>query len=40
MRLLLARARGLPRAHLLQVEVGHGALVRLDVNGDLLQEVC
>ncbi|WJD63940.1 histidine phosphatase family protein [Pseudomonas kurunegalensis] len=29
MRLLLARARGLPRAQLLQVEVGHGALVRL-----------
>jgi alpha-ribazole phosphatase len=29
MRLLLARARGLPEAHLLQVEVGHGALHRL-----------
>ncbi|PYB71594.1 histidine phosphatase family protein [Pseudomonas sp. LB-090624] len=29
MRLLLARARGLPREHLLQVEVGHGALMRL-----------
>lgn len=26
MRLLLARARGLPREHLLQVEVAHGAL--------------
>lgn len=26
MRLLLARARGLPREHLLQVEVSHGAL--------------
>lgn len=31
MRLLLARARGLPREHLLQVEVGHGALLRLDL---------
>lgn len=29
MRLLLARARGLPRAQLLQVEVGHAALMRL-----------
>lgn len=29
MRLLLARARGLPREQLLQVEVGHGALMRL-----------
>ncbi|WP_145193333.1 alpha-ribazole phosphatase family protein [Pseudomonas sp. URMO17WK12:I11] len=32
MRLLLARARGLPKAQLLQVEVGHGALVRLTVD--------
>ena len=29
MRLLLAEARGLPRAHLLQVEVGHAALCGL-----------
>ncbi len=28
-RLLLARARGLPREHLLQVDVGHGALFGL-----------
>lgn len=37
MRLLLARARGLPREQLLQVEVGHGALVRLQLeeNGQL-----
>ncbi|MFK3776252.1 alpha-ribazole phosphatase family protein [Pseudomonas sp. NPDC089406] len=34
MRLLLARARGLPREQLLQVEVGHGALVRLNVAAD------
>ncbi|MCX5509043.1 alpha-ribazole phosphatase family protein [Pseudomonas sp. BJa3] len=34
MRLLLARARGLPREQLLQVEVGHGALVRLAVAQD------
>ncbi len=34
MRLLLARARGLPREQLLQVEVGHGALVRLTVAED------
>ncbi|UVM18006.1 alpha-ribazole phosphatase family protein [Pseudomonas sp. B21-023] len=34
MRLLLARARGLPREQLLQVEVGHGALVRLAVAED------
>ncbi|MGE7991425.1 alpha-ribazole phosphatase family protein [Pseudomonas sp. NPDC089554] len=34
MRLLLARARGLPREHLLQVEVGHGARVRLVVGAD------
>lgn len=32
MRLLLARARGLPREQLLQVEVGHGALMRLAVD--------
>ncbi|MFO3676146.1 alpha-ribazole phosphatase family protein [Pseudomonas protegens] len=31
MRLLLARARGLPRQQLLNVEVGHGALFRLQV---------
>ncbi|MNG80846.1 Alpha-ribazole phosphatase [compost metagenome] len=34
MRLLLARARGLPKAQLLQVEVGHGALVRLMLRDD------
>ncbi|EMR46545.1 MULTISPECIES: histidine phosphatase family protein [Pseudomonas] len=34
MRLLLARARGLPREQLLQVEVGHGALMRLVPGGD------
>jgi len=34
MRLLLARARGLPREQLLQVQVGHGALHRLRVEGD------
>lgn len=39
MRLLLARARGLPREQLLQVEVGHGALVQLELSGDLLREV-
>lgn len=33
MRLLLARARGLPREQLLQVEVGHGALFGLTVAG-------
>ena len=32
MRLLTARARGLPREQLLQVEVGHGQLVRLQVD--------
>ncbi|WP_144939216.1 alpha-ribazole phosphatase family protein [Pseudomonas alabamensis] len=38
-RLLLARARGLPRAHLLQVEVPHGSLSRLYVDADgLLRE--
>ncbi|MEX5364213.1 alpha-ribazole phosphatase family protein [Pseudomonas guariconensis] len=34
MRLLLARARGLPREQLLQVEVGHGALRRLHLASD------
>jgi alpha-ribazole phosphatase len=34
MRLLLAQARGLPREHLLQVEVGHGALLTLQVAAD------
>ena len=34
MRLLLARARGLPKQQLLQVEVGHGALVRLVMGHD------
>jgi len=35
MRLLLARARGLPREQLLQVEVGHGALFQLAVGDSL-----
>ncbi|MDD0975845.1 alpha-ribazole phosphatase family protein [Pseudomonas fontis] len=34
MRLLLAQARGLPREQLLQVEVRHGALCRLVLQGD------
>lgn len=34
MRLLLARSRGLPREQLLQVEVGHGALMRLEASLD------
>jgi len=34
MRLLLARARGLPREQLLNVEVGHGGLFRLRVAAD------
>lgn len=34
MKLLLARARGLPREHLLNVEVGHGGLFRLQVGAD------
>ena len=38
MRLLLARARGLPREQLLQVQVGHGALHRLHVEADGLTE--
>ena len=32
MRLLLAQARGLPREQLLQVEVGHGALLTIKVH--------
>ncbi|MBC3376639.1 alpha-ribazole phosphatase family protein [Pseudomonas sp. SWRI92] len=40
MRLLLARARGLPREQLLNVEVGHGALFSLSVSaGSVLEEV-
>jgi alpha-ribazole phosphatase len=39
MRLLLARARGLPREQLLQVEVGHGALMRLEGRDGHLREV-
>jgi alpha-ribazole phosphatase len=37
MRLLLAQARGLPREQLLQVDVGHGALlsIQIDANGVL-----
>ncbi|MCK6187561.1 alpha-ribazole phosphatase family protein [Pseudomonas sp. EYE_354] len=39
MRLLLARARGLPREQLLNVEVGHGGLFSLRVSADgVLQE--
>ena len=34
MRLLLARARGMPREQLLNVEVGHGALFSLQVGAD------
>lgn len=34
MRLLLARARGLPREQLLNVEVGHGGLFSLHVDAD------
>ena len=34
MRLLLARARGLPREQLLNVEVGHGGLFSLRVEAD------
>ncbi|WP_449431574.1 alpha-ribazole phosphatase family protein [Pseudomonas putida] len=41
MRLLLARARGLPKAQLLQVEVAHGALLRLVAHDDgQLGEAC
>jgi alpha-ribazole phosphatase len=41
MRLLLAQARGLPRAQLLQVEVAHAALVHLHVALDgQLHEAC
>jgi alpha-ribazole phosphatase len=40
MKLLLAQARSLPRAHLLQVEVGHGGLFGLHVSaGCRLTEV-
>ncbi|RML95850.1 putative Alpha-ribazole-5'-phosphate phosphatase, partial [Pseudomonas syringae pv. maculicola] len=40
MRLLLAQARGLPREQLLQVVVGHGALLSIQVAaGGLLTEV-
>ncbi|NVZ50967.1 alpha-ribazole phosphatase family protein [Pseudomonas sp. B6002] len=40
MRLLLAQARGLPREQLLNVEVGHGGLFRLQVTaGGQLKEV-
>ncbi|KFE54594.1 alpha-ribazole phosphatase family protein [Pseudomonas syringae] len=40
MRLLLAQARGLPREQLLQVQVGHGALLAITVAaGGLLTEV-
>ncbi len=38
-RLLLARARGLPRRALLQVTVAHGALHRLHLDGCRLQEL-
>lgn len=39
MRLLLAQARGLPREQLLQVEVGHGALLTIQVSaGCVLSE--
>ncbi|MGZ0786888.1 alpha-ribazole phosphatase family protein [Pseudomonas saponiphila] len=38
MRLLLARARGLPREQLLSVEVSHGSLFRLKVAPGLLSE--
>lgn len=34
MRLLMAQARGLPREHLLQVEVGHGALLAIEVTAE------
>lgn len=41
MRLLLARARGLPREQLLNVEVAHGTLFSLIVEADgSLKEVC
>ncbi|KGE66345.1 MULTISPECIES: alpha-ribazole phosphatase family protein [Pseudomonas] len=41
MRLLLARARGLPREQLLNVEVGHGGLfsLRVDADGTLTEGV-
>ncbi|OPA99623.1 histidine phosphatase family protein [Pseudomonas fluorescens] len=34
MKLLLARARGLPREHLLNIDVGHGGLFSLQVGAD------
>jgi len=34
MKVLLARARGLPREQLLQIEVAHGALFALQVAAD------
>lgn len=42
MRLLLARARGLPRADMLQVEVAHGQLSRLQIQttGELSECPC
>lgn len=40
MRLLLARARGLPREQLMQVEVGHGATFSLQVADDLSLQEC
>ncbi|MFW9081155.1 alpha-ribazole phosphatase family protein [Pseudomonas sp. P2757] len=41
MRLLLARARGLPREQLLNVEVAHASLFSLNVAADgVLKEVC
>lgn len=40
MRLLLARARGLPREQLMQVEVGHGAAFSLQVGDDLSLQEC
>ncbi|GLX14280.1 alpha-ribazole-5'-phosphate phosphatase [Pseudomonas straminea] len=39
MRLLLARARGLPREQLLQVSVAHGQRVHLQFDGHGLQEL-
>lgn len=40
MRLLLARARGLPREHLLQVDVAHGALFSVLVDEQLGLREC
>lgn len=39
MRLLLARARGLPREQLLQVSVAHGQRVHLQIDGQGLREI-